>query len=85
MFFIPLNLCNSPFVLEPIRASLWGRSEMNVVAPLLQAYQETLEDRDQLISNYRKEMEHFTARCRTIVAENENLHQQLLEANKKVS
>ncbi|XP_075210874.1 centrosomal protein of 89 kDa-like [Lycorma delicatula] len=68
---------------KPVRASSWGRSEMNVVAPLLQAYQETLEDRDQLISNYRKEMEHFTARCKTIVAENENLHHQLIEANKK--
>lgn len=57
---------------------------MNVVAPLLQAYEETLEDRDQLIMSYRREMEHFTARCKAIVSENEGLHQQLIEANKKV-
>lgn len=63
---------------------VWTRTEMNAVAPLLEAYQENLDEKDELINNYKKNLEHFTIRYKEILAENESLHEQLVEANKKV-
>lgn len=61
----------------------WTRAEMNAVAPLLEAYQENLKEKDELINNYKRNLEHFTRQCKEIIAENESLHEQLVEANKK--
>lgn len=57
---------------------------MSALAPLLEAYEETIAEKDELISNYKQEMELFTHRCKEIISENEVLHAQLVEANKKV-
>jgi predicted nuclease with TOPRIM domain len=62
----------------------WSRGEMNAMAPLLEAFEETLAEKEELISNYKREMQLFTNRVNEIVAENESLHAQLVEANKKV-
>ncbi|KAG8249057.1 cilium assembly [Homalodisca vitripennis] len=61
----------------------WSRAEMNAMAPLLEALEETIAEKDELISNYKREMELFINRSKEIIAENENLHSQLIEANKK--
>ncbi|XP_054275451.1 centrosomal protein of 89 kDa-like [Macrosteles quadrilineatus] len=61
----------------------WSRAEMNAMAPLLEAFEETLAEKEELISNYKREMQLFTNRTKEIVSENESLHAQLVEANKK--
>lgn len=62
----------------------WSRVEMNALAPLLEAFEETIAEKDELISNYKKEMELFTNRCKDVISENDALNAQLVEANKKV-
>nr|XP_018907445.1 PREDICTED: centrosomal protein of 89 kDa isoform X2 [Bemisia tabaci] len=61
----------------------WTRSEIHAVAPLLKAYQESLDEKDELIQNYQKSLDTFAGRCKEIVAENEKLHAELQGAYKK--
>lgn len=58
---------------------------MSALAPLIEAFEETIAEKDELISNYKREMELFGHRCKEIISENEGLHDQLVEANKKVT
>lgn len=62
----------------------WSRAEMSAMAPLLEALEETIAEKDELISTYKREMEMFTNRTKEIISDNESLHTQLSEANKKV-
>lgn len=52
---------------------------------MLEAYQTSLEEKDVTIESYKNELARFSSRSREIAAENENLYQQLEEANEKVS
>ncbi|XP_039299314.1 protein Cep89 homolog [Nilaparvata lugens] len=61
----------------------WGRSDMNAVAPLLQAYQEAIEDKDKLIKNFRCEINKFSGHCKKVVSDNVGLLKQLSEEKKK--
>ncbi|RZF33288.1 hypothetical protein LSTR_LSTR007633 [Laodelphax striatellus] len=61
----------------------WGRSDMNAVAPLLQAYQEAIEDKEVLIRNLREEINKFTGHCKKVASDNIGLLKQLLEEKKK--
>ncbi|XP_050421288.1 centrosomal protein of 89 kDa-like [Adelges cooleyi] len=62
----------------------WRREDIIAVSPLLEAYQTSLEEKDMTIESYKNELARFSSRSREIVAENENLYQQLEEANDKV-
>jgi len=62
----------------------WRREDINAVSPLLEAYQTSLEEKDVTIESYKNEFARFSSRSREIAAENENLYQQLEEANEKV-
>ncbi|XP_060860882.1 paramyosin-like [Metopolophium dirhodum] len=62
----------------------WRREDINAVSPLLEAYQTSLEEKDVTIESYKNELARFSSRSREIAAENENLYQQLEEANEKV-
>lgn len=57
---------------------------MNAMAPLLEALEETIAEKNELIEHYKRDMDIFTNRCKEIVSENEALQAQLVEANKKV-
>lgn len=63
----------------------WRREDINSVSPLLEAYQTSLEEKDVTIESYKNELARFSSRSREIAVENENLYQQLEEANEKVS
>lgn len=63
----------------------WRREDINAVSPLLEAYQTSLEEKDVTIESYKNELARFSSRSREIAAENENLYQQLEEANEKVT
>lgn len=55
-----------------------------MVEPLLQAFQQTKEEKDQLLENYKQYFDDFSVRCKDIVLENDTLRQQLYEAKMKV-
>ncbi|XP_011305103.1 centrosomal protein of 89 kDa [Fopius arisanus] len=58
-------------------AEAWGRVNTHVLAPLLEAYQENLREKDELITQYRHEMDEFSGRCKEIVGENEILRKEI--------
>lgn len=73
----------SPIFSDPKNIN-WRREDINAVSPLLEAYQTSLEEKDVTIESYKNELARFSSRSREIAAENENLYQQLEEANEKV-
>lgn len=52
----------------------WGGIETNALAPLLNAYQETINDKTELIWQQETEMDRIAGRCKDILDENEQLH-----------
>lgn len=72
------------FFFEDPKNINWRREDINAVSPLLEAYQTSLEEKDVTIESYKNELARFSSRSREIAAENENLYQQLEEANEKV-
>ncbi|KAK4884986.1 hypothetical protein RN001_001257 [Aquatica leii] len=57
----------------------WGSVNSHTLGPLLDAYQETLDEKEEIIQNYEIELSHFTGRLQEIVNENEKLHKRLTE------
>ena len=55
----------------------WGHVNLHALGPLLEAYQENLAEKEELIKQYGSEMNHFSGRCKEIVAENEALHTEM--------
>ncbi|XP_046415937.1 centrosomal protein of 89 kDa isoform X1 [Neodiprion fabricii] len=62
----------------------WGRVNIHALGPLLDAYQENLSEKDDLIKKYGKEIEEFSGRCKDIVAENEMLHKEIKDLVSKL-
>ncbi|XP_046739133.1 centrosomal protein of 89 kDa [Diprion similis] len=62
----------------------WGRVNIHALGPLLDAYQENLSEKDDLIKKYGKEIEEFSGRCKDIVAENEMLHKDIKDLTSKL-
>lgn len=55
----------------------WGTVDSNALAPLLNAYQETINDKSELIQQYENELNLITGKIKDILAENEMLHQDM--------
>ncbi|XP_057325319.1 protein Cep89 homolog isoform X1 [Microplitis mediator] len=55
----------------------WGHVNTHALAPLLEAYQEHLEEKEELIRQFRREMDDFGGKCKEIVAENDELRRDL--------
>lgn len=49
----------------------WGSVHSNVLAPLLNAYQETIRDKHNLLNQYECEMNHIAGRIKDVFVENE--------------
>nr|CAD7405205.1 unnamed protein product [Timema poppensis] len=64
--------------------ALWTNLNRTALVPLLDAYSETIKEKDDLIHNYEVDLNKFVANCKQIVAENESLHQELEDLKKKV-
>lgn len=58
-------------------AEAWGRVNSHALGPLLEAYQENLIEKDELIKQFRQEIDHFSGRCKEVVAENEELRKDI--------
>lgn len=55
----------------------WGTVDSNALAPLLNAYQETINDKIDIIQQYEIELNHTTGYIKDIVSENERLHAEM--------
>lgn len=62
----------------------WGRVDIHALGPLLDAYQENLLEKKELISKYEQELNDFGGRCKEIILENECLHKELENSKSKV-
>lgn len=54
----------------------WGCVQSHVLAPLLNAYQETIKEKNGLVKQYENELNQMTGRLKDILSENEALHEQ---------
>lgn len=61
----------------------WGKVNSHALAPLLDAYQENLEEKEQLIQKYEKEIDIFSGKCKEVVRENESLFKEVEELKSK--
>lgn len=59
--------------------SQWQQDTLHThtLSPLLQAYDEMLRDKEDLIQQYRQEFEHFTGELKNVLEENNRLQQEI--------
>ncbi|KAJ3638921.1 hypothetical protein MTP99_002249 [Tenebrio molitor] len=57
----------------------WGKVNAHTLGPLLDAYQDTITEKDDIIENYEAQMSDFTGKLKEIIKENEMLHKSLTE------
>lgn len=62
---------------ENIESIDWGCVQSHVLAPLLNAYQETIKEKNGLVKQYENELNQMTGRIKDILSENEKLHEQI--------
>lgn len=65
-------------------AESWGRVDTHVFAPLLEAYEENLREKEELIMKYRHEMDGFSGRCKDIIGENDVLRKEIEQYKSEV-
>ncbi|KAL6441132.1 hypothetical protein ACFW04_003451 [Cataglyphis niger] len=49
----------------------WGSVNTHALGPLLDAYQENLSEKQELLNKYEEEIANFSIRCKEVIAENE--------------
>lgn len=57
----------------------WGKVNSHTLAPLLNAYEETISEKNGLLENYELEFAKFSCKLKEIARENEILHTRLTE------
>ncbi|XP_074029575.1 centrosomal protein 89kDa [Leptinotarsa decemlineata] len=57
----------------------WGSVNKHTLGPLLDAYEDTIKEKEEIIQNYEREMYKFTGKLREIIKENESLFSRLTE------
>lgn len=69
---------DNPIYVAPSNEHIhWGTVDSNALAPLLNAYQETINDKTELIQQYQNELNVTTGRIKDILTENERLHTEM--------
>lgn len=68
---------------DNIESIEWGCVRSNVLAPLLNAYQETIKEKINLIKQYDTELNQTTGRLKDILAENEQLYIDVEQSKRK--
>lgn len=64
---------------------VWGSVSFHALAPLLNAYEENLSEKRELVVMYEQEMADFGGRCKAILTENELMHKEVEELRFEVS
>ncbi|XP_063697205.1 protein Cep89 homolog [Culicoides brevitarsis] len=57
----------------------WGSINSGVLAPLLNAYEELINEKIDIISTFEREMSEFTGKLKNVLTENENLRKSVEE------
>lgn len=57
----------------------WGKVNAHTLGPLLDAYQDTINEKEYILQMYQNEFAKFSGKLREIIRENEYLHKQLNE------
>ena len=57
----------------------WGKVHQHTLAPLLNAYQETVAEKEEIIRGYEGELANVVEKLKQIVKENEDLYRELTE------
>ncbi|XP_063976052.1 protein Cep89 homolog isoform X2 [Diachasmimorpha longicaudata] len=63
----------------------WGRVDTHVLAPLLDAYQENLKEKEELVGEYKLKLDEFSGRCKEIVEENDILRKEIEHSKSEIS
>ncbi|CAD1476421.1 unnamed protein product, partial [Heterotrigona itama] len=58
---------------------IWRSINFHALGPLLNAYQENLSEKQELVQMYEQEMADFSSRCKEILVENEFMHKEVEE------
>lgn len=62
----------------------WGSVNTHVLGPLLDAYQENLSEKQELVNKYEEDIVNFSARCKEVVMENECMQSEMEKLKSKV-
>lgn len=76
------NNCNNE---KKYDSRIWGNINFHALGPLLNAYQENLLEKQELIYMYEQEMADFSNRCKQILTENEIMHKEVEELKSEVN
>nr|CAI5866307.1 unnamed protein product [Callosobruchus analis] len=57
----------------------WGSIKTHTLGPLLDAYEDTIKEKEEIIQNFEVELSNFTGRLKEIIAENDRLHERLTQ------
>lgn len=60
----------------------WGSVNSHVLAPLLNSYEERIQEKNDLINNYEEELNSLTGKFKEILEENEKIHELYDNLNK---
>ncbi|XP_028045766.1 protein Cep89 homolog [Monomorium pharaonis] len=55
----------------------WGSVNTHALGPLLDAYQESLTEKQELVNKYEEDITSFSARCKEVVVENECMQNEI--------
>lgn len=62
----------------------WGSVNTHVLGPLLDAYQESLSEKQELVNKYEEDIVNFNARCKEVIMENECMQSEMEKLQSKV-
>ncbi|KAG5308495.1 CEP89 protein, partial [Acromyrmex insinuator] len=55
----------------------WGSVNTHVLGPLLDAYQESLSEKQELVNRYEEDIANFSTRCKEVIMENECMQNEM--------
>jgi len=62
----------------------WGSVNIHVLGPLLDAYQESLSEKQELVNKYEEDIANFSTRCKEVIMENECMQNEMEKLKSKV-
>ncbi|XP_065206572.1 centrosomal protein of 89 kDa-like isoform X2 [Planococcus citri] len=73
------------FSFKPNQILQWNHDDIVMIDPLLRAFQQMKEEKDQLVTNYKSIFEDLSTRCKTIILENDTLREELRNTKAKAN
>ena len=63
---------------------IWSRVDFHALGPLLDSYEENMNEKDKLMNKYKLVLNNFTTKVMAILSENENLHDEIANSKEQV-